>query len=102
MNGPMNGRMDQTDEPCVLERPADAEDLEEGEGIEGIDGGAGVAGVGGDEEDDNDDDEGGDAWGMMSLDAMRGGALCFVTGGAIYSHALFARKKKKRKSIRST
>ena len=79
--------MDQMDEPCVLERPADAEDLEEGEGIEGIegiDGGTGVSGVGGEEE---DDDEGGDAWGMMSLDAMRGGALCFVTGWAVCSNA---------------
>ena len=89
--------------PCVLERPADAEDLEEREGIEGIDGGAGVAEVGGQEGDDDDDEGGGDAWGMMSLDAMRGGALCFVTGGAyLLTRVIFSEKERKRKSICST
>lgn len=56
-----------------MERAADAEELKEAEGIEGIDGGAGGPGEG-------DFDGSGDRWGMMSLDAMRGGALCFVTG----------------------
>lgn len=53
----------------VLERAPDAEPLDDdndddgGVGVEGVDAGTGQ-----------------DAWGAMSLDAQRGGALCFVTG----------------------
>jgi hypothetical protein len=71
----------------ALERPADAEELwglVQGEGLPWLsDGGqrGGVVGEGGDGKEatggEGEDDGKG---GMMSLDAMRGGALCFVTG----------------------